>query len=299
MSSYKLETAINGFLGYLRSVKRLSNRTIKAYQYDLTSFLGYFRDNNVLDIEDISKEHINQYLSCITLSKTGSTANYNRKLSCIRSFYNYLGQKGFNKAFIEEYRPVKNHSRQISYLTEVEKKKFIDTVKYHSTPFYKIRDLSIISLFLNTGIRVSELVNLRIDDIDFRKEGFSYIRITRKGGSEETLPLSNEVAKRIQKYLKKRPQIKERRVFIGRKGTNLQANSIYYLVKKYLRKADINKKKMGPHMLRHTVGVSLLKKGVDLFTIQKILGHKRLDTTSVYLHVEPEDIERAINLITI
>ena len=70
MSSYKLETAINGFLGYLRSVKRLSNRTIKAYQYDLTSFLGYFRDNNVLDIEDISKEHINQYLSCITLSKT-------------------------------------------------------------------------------------------------------------------------------------------------------------------------------------------------------------------------------------
>jgi site-specific recombinase XerD len=76
-------------------------------------------------------------------------------------------------------------------------------------------------------------------------------------------------------------------------------NSIYYLVRGYLTKAGIRKKKMGPHVLRHTVGVSLLKNGVDLVTIQKILGHKRLDTTSIYLHVEPEDIERAVKLISL
>jgi len=295
MNKYNPENALQDFLTYLIGVKRHSSRTVKAYEYDLRVFITGVR---VLGINDITREHIESYLSSIPSSDKGSTANYNRKLSALHSFFQYLEDRGFNNP-TKDFKPAKNHKRQISYLTEEERSELLKTVGNKATPFYKKRDLAIFSIFLNVGIRVSELVNLELKDIELRNDGCSYIRVIRKGGSEDKLPISESVASRLSAYLGKRPNIKSNKVFLSKNQKPLSPNSVYYLVKKYLKKSGIRKEKMGPHILRHTVGVSLLKKGVDLVTIQKILGHKRLDTTSIYLHIESEDIAQAINLISI
>ena len=293
-----LEVAKKEYLNFSAGISRFSDRTINAYDFDLSDFISYMYSKEKINTSDLERGDIEALLANIHHSVSGSTANYNRKLSSLRSFFKFLVKHGLNNNPVEDFKPTKNHTRQISYLTEIERERLIETIKNKATPFYRNRDLAIISLFLTVGIRVSELTNLKVSDIDFSDKETNYIRVLRKGGSEDRLPISELVAGRIKSYLKKRKE-NSNEVFLSKRSRPLKSNSVYYLVKEYLKKAGIQKTKMGPHILRHTTAVSLLKKGVDLMTISKILGHKRLDTTSVYLHVEPEDIERAINLISI
>lgn len=284
------------FINYMYGIVRLSEKTVKAYKFDLKYFVEFMLKNGKANVFEIQKEDIEAFLATIPHSKSGSMANYNRKVFSLRSFFKFLERRGLKDNPTNEFKPTKDHIRQISYLSEVERQELIEAVQRTATRFYKLRDLAIISLFLNVGIRVSELTGLEIKDIDLRDEGVSYIKVNRKGGSQDRLPISQQVAVRIKAYLAKRGSSSESSLFLGRRGTVIRSNTVYHLVRMYLRRAGIKKEKMGPHILRHTVGVSLLRKGVDLVTIQRILGHKKLDTTSIYLHIEPEDIERAVEL---
>jgi len=293
-----LDEAKIHYLDFSSGISRYSERTVRAYDFDLSDFVKYMNSRKIFKISDLDKSEIEIFLASIPRPESGSTANYNRKLSSLRSFFKYLVRHGLKDNPVEDFKPTKNHIRQISYLSEDERKKLIYVVENETTPFYRNRDLAIISLFLTLGIRVSELTNLKVSDIEFSHEGLSYIRVRRKGGNEDRLPISELVAERIKNYLHKRKNFSDN-VFMSKKGSPLRPNSVYYLVKEYLNKAGIHKKKMGPHILRHTVGVSLLRRGIDLMTISRILGHKHLDTTSVYLHIEPQDMEKAINLISI
>lgn len=294
----ELEEMVKQFLNYLNGVARFSDRTVLAYRYDLSSLVRFMKNTGIKDVAEIQRSDIEAFLAHIPHSDTGSVANYNRRLSSLRSFFKFLIRHGLENNPTEEFLPTKNHVRQISYLNENERVNLMDTIKNQATPFYRNRDLAIISLFLTTGMRVSELTNLKINDIDFKNERDSYLVVRRKGGSEDRLPIPELVANRIKKYLQKR-KVNSEEVFLSKRGESLKPNSVYYMVRKYLRKAGIQKKKMGPHILRHTVAVSLLKRKVDLMTISRLLGHRRLDTTAVYLHIEPQDIENAVNLISI
>lgn len=288
---------INEFLKYKTNVENLASRSYKAYEHDLQeSFLPFLITHNRRVVSEITSLDIEEYLTHIKQrSKTGSVANRNRKLASIKSFFKYLQIKGIAQNIIGDIKPIKNRTKIISYLTETEKEQLLNTVERVATPFYKARDIAILKLFLNTGVRVSELINLQMQDIEFHSKGISYIRIKRKGGNEAQLPINYKTMYAIRAYLAKRKDIETSiYVFLSKNNKQLETNSVYHLVKHYLHKAGIEKRKWGPHILRHTVGVSLRRRGIDIATIQLLLGHKKLETTAIYLNVESQDLVKAV-----
>lgn len=293
-----LTDSIKQYINYLVGIRRLEPRTVSAYSYDLTRFNLFMIEKGKKYTADIEESDIEAFLANISQSKIGSTANYNRKVSSLQNFYRFLIGHGFGKNPLRNIKPSKNHTHQISYLNEEERLKLLITIDEKATAFYRSRDLAIISIFLATGIRVSELANLKLSDFEFKGGGISYLSIKRKGGGEARLPVPEPTAKRIIEYLEKR-KINSENMFLSKRGESLRQNSIYYLVRRYLMMAGIKKKKWGPHVLRHTTAVALLKQKVDLMSISVLLGHKSLNTTAIYLHVEPKNLEDAVNSISI
>ncbi len=291
---------IKEFLHYKANVENLAVKSFDAYEHDLlNSFLPFLNSKKILDITKVTQLDIEEYLTQVKISsKTGSVANRNRKLASIQSLYVFLHKRAITQNVVMDIKPLKTHAKIISYLTEDEKQHLIQTVENLATPFYKTRDIAIFKLFLCTGIRVSELTNLKIPDLELHSKGISYIHVRRKGGNEVQLPINNKTAYAIRIYLSKQKRTNlTAPVFVSKNNNPLEANSVYHLVKHYLKKAGITKKKWGPHILRHTVGVSLRRQGVDIATIQNLLGHKKLETTAIYLNVEPQDLERAVQLL--
>lgn len=291
---------IGDFLHYKANVENLAARSYEAYEHDLlNSFLPFLSSKEVTDVTQITQLDIENYLTQVKISsKTGSVANRNRKLASIQSFFVFLQKRGITQNIVMDIKPLKTHAKIISYLTESEKELLEQTIENVATPFYKARDIAIFKLFLCTGIRVSELTNLKIQDLELHSKGISYIHIRRKGGHEVQLPINNKAGYAMKMYLAKRRDVKVTApVFVSKNNNPLEPNSVYHLVKHYLREAGITKKKWGPHILRHTVGVSLRRRGVDIATIQNLLGHKKLETTAIYLNVEPQDLEKAVQLL--
>lgn len=222
----------------------------------------------------------------------------NRKLATIKSFFVFLHQKGIQYNPVSDIKAPKNHAKTISYLTDEERERLLVSIATTATPYYRVRDLTIIKLFLGTGIRVSELINLKIQDLELRTKEKSYIHIKRKGGNEMRIPINPKLVYAIKNYITSRTDTSSTsHLFLSRNNKKIEANSIYYLVKHYLKEAGIEKKKWGPHILRHTVGVSLRRQGIDIATIQHLLGHKKLETTAIYLNVESQDLEKAVQLL--
>lgn len=301
MTNTVLHNQIIEFLSYKSDLENASSKTKLAYLHDLMSkFLPFLEKRHILDAASVSQKEIEDFLLEVKNgSKNGSTSNMNRKLACIKSFFGFLQKRNRVKNNpAADIKSPKNHTTAISYLSEDEQIKLITAVKETATPYYRSRDLAILKLFLGTGIRVSELVNLKIKDIEFRTKGTGYIRIKRKGGDENLIPVNLKVLFAIKTYLDKRDNLKpEEFVFLSKNNQQMRQNTIYHLVKHYLQSAGIEKRKWGPHILRHTVGVTLRRKGVDIATIQHLLGHKKLETTSIYLNVESQDLEKAVQLL--
>lgn len=296
-----LHNQIVEFLSYKYDLENASSKTKLAYLHDLLSkFLPFLEQRHIFHASAVTQKDIEDFLLKVKNgSKNGSASNMNRKLASIKSFFGYLQKR--NKVKINpaaEIKSPKNHTTAISYLSEEEQVKLITSVKETATPFYRDRDLAILKLFLGTGIRSSELSNLRVKDIEFRTKGVGYCRIKRKGGDENLVPVNLKVLFAIRTYLGKRQELKpEQYVFLSKNNQQMRQNTIYYLVKHYLHAAGIEKKKWGPHILRHTVGVTLRRRGIDLAVIQHLLGHKKLETTAIYLNVESQDLEKAVQLL--
>ena len=183
-------------------------------------------------------------------------------------------------------------TKEPSYLNEQEYKKLIDTIEKNASPFFKLRDLAIISLFVGTGIRVSELVGLHINDVDLLNKE---IKVKRKRNKEQTIPFSENVKDRLSEYLKTRPKTQEPYLFVSKIRRGLKQNSVYSIVKKYLLKAGIEKSKQGPHVLRHTCFTLLLRKDVHPVVIQHLAGHSSFDTTRRYLHLNNKQVRDAVD----
>lgn len=291
----ELDQQLNLYLSYLENIKFSSTKTVSAYGHDLSKFVVFLESEHIYKVGNVRESHIEEFLAGIASGV--SSANFSRKLYAIKGFLAYLERNGLSTVKITIKAP-KNHQRNISYLTEEEAIRLLEAVKNSHLPYFAPRDTAIVSLLLNTGIRVSELTNLKVGDFDYIPGFSSYIKIKRKGGDESRLPVSSKIAENIKKYLSKRKANPEEPLFLSRKGSQIRQNTVYCLVRGYLENAGIKKQKMGPHVLRHTVGTMLRAKGVDLVVIQKLLGHKKLETTSIYMHVEQKDLENAVAALT-
>ena len=286
----KWDVAINDFKNYLKIERNLSLNTIESYLFDVKKLIIYLKINKInkepLKLEsEIIKEFIYH------ISKEIKPQTQARIISGLRRFYDYLILEE-----LIEINPMKNietpkigvHLPTTLTLKEIDK--MISNIKLTSKT--GIRNVAIIELLYSCGLRVSELVNLKISDLFFKE---SLIKVTGKGNKERFVPISKLSQKYINNYLneiRQNHKIKknfEDTLFLNERGTNLSRNMIFIIVNKLKKQSNINKK-IGPHTLRHSFATHLIENGADLITIQKIMGHESITTTERYLHVNKKHL---------
>ena len=292
-----MEKPVGVFILFLKNEKNYSNNTVISYKNDLIQLLNYLKDNKILkanNIQCINRNIMRKYI--VYLKKNNySVRSISRKISTIRSFFNFLSREGMIKTnpTINLITPkIDKKLPYFLYLQEI--KKFIESTPRHT--LLGIRDRAILELLYGTGIRVGELVNLNIHDIDMYEKT---IRIFGKGSKERILPLGNPSIEAVQKYLTSRNLFRKNisinkndlnALLLNRFGGRLSARSIRRIIIKYMKIAGLNKK-ISPHVLRHSFATHLLGGGADLRSVQELLGHESLSTTQIYTHITKERLK--------
>ncbi|MGC8768749.1 site-specific tyrosine recombinase/integron integrase [Calditerrivibrio sp.] len=281
--------AVDSFGNFLKIEKNASDHTIRSYMNDLVELINFINDESI-DIKDIDFFVLRGYITTL-YDRNLSKSSIERKISTIKSFFKFLTQKGY----LEE-----SHARMLKF-PKKEKKLFkvfnIDDLftllelPDKNTP-QGIRDALLMELMYGTGVRVSELVGIKIDDIDF--QGLR-LRVRGKGKKERMIPLAEFHIDFIKQYLATRDDIpkshiiKTDKLFINKSGTALSDRSVRRIVEKYLKMAGLPLD-FSPHSFRHSFATHMLESGADLRTIQSLLGHSSLSTTQKYTHLNLSDI---------
>lgn len=296
-----IQVAIHQFKDYLIIERAYSQQTITAYSNDLqgfTEFLAKTRD--VSHISQVKQADIVAFLAYLASSdgdkKPNIATTRARKLASIRSFFTFLRKRkeiATNPADDIDIPTIP--TKEPDFLSEREYKQLLETIQKTASPFFKLRDLLIVSLFLSSGLRVSELVGLQLSDVDLDNET---IKVHRKRNKHQTLPLNASVVELFRQYLAIRPRSDTEHVFVSKKHTGLRANSVFCMVRKYLKQAGVNKSR-SCHLLRHTCFTSLLAKGVNLVIIQTLANHSNINTTKRYLHINDVQIREAVQTINL
>lgn len=289
---------LKNFLTQKLTIEGKSERTVQEYYYDLKNFFNYIKEQKKykgkidLDfIKSITLNDIYDYLMYIGNVRKNSARTRARRVSSIKSFYKYLFLKAklidFNPA--QELDPPKIVKSLPRYLELDESKSLLNAVKGKN----KERDFCILILFLNCGLRLSELVGINLTDI----KGDT-LRVLGKGNKERTVYLNDACLSAIEEYLKVRPidGLKDKNaLFISSQKNRIYFKTVQYLVKKYLKSAGLDTTKYSTHKLRHTAATLMYKYGnVDVKALQEILGHEQLNTTQIYTHVGNEQLRDAV-----
>jgi len=286
----KWNVAINDFKNYLKIERNLSLNTIESYLFDVKKLIVYLKKNKInKEPLTLQSDQIKEFIYHI--SKEIKPQTQARIISGLRRFYDYLILEE-----LIEISPMKNietpkigvHLPTTLTLKEIDK--MISNIKLTSKT--GIRNVAIIELLYSCGLRVSELVNLKVSDLFFKE---SLIKVTGKGNKERFVPISVLSQEYIINYLneiRKHHKIKknfEDTLFLNERGTNLSRNMIFIIINKLKKQSNINKK-IGPHTLRHSFATHLIENGADLITIQKMMGHESITTTERYLHVNKKHL---------
>ena len=309
---------LNSFLDYTVTILNKSPNTIKEYNYDLATFLKFLKVHfKMTDEEDFSKitikdiplstikqiklDDIHAFLSYLTNTYHSKAATRARKASSIRVFFNYLSQK----ANLIEFNPAQNletpklDKRLPKYLSLEDSKRLLNVAGSDDNRNNK-RDYAIITLFLNCGMRLSELVGINIKDINFSE---CQMTVIGKGNKERTIYLNKACMTAINNYLAVRPVegIKTDKVnsknalFLSERKERISRRTVQYIVDKELRAAGLDTSKYSVHKLRHTAATLMYQYGnVDIRALQEVLGHESISTTEIYTHVANVQARSAI-----
>ena len=295
--------AVDKFKKYLTVERGYSELTIKEYESDLMLFYKYLREDlnrkEQFSPNDISKYEVSEFLSDLVINYDDSPVTRNRKLYSLRSFYKYLLKYEYvdsDPTQTIEASKTKIRAEPI-YLKLDESKQYIKTINNHDS-INKKRNLAIVKIFLYAGLRISELINLNYNDVNFEDKS---IKFYGKGNKERYVPLHRDVIKAIKHYIPERDEIEpktkdaEKALFLSRHGKRISARSIQIFVKKYAKLSGIkNASKITPHKLRHTFASILYQKTKDLRVVQDLLGHADISTTQIYTHTDTEQKKEAI-----
>ena len=284
---------IQNYLDYLSLEKRYSHHTIKAYNTDLTIFALFLKDVYNTKIHKASHKMIRSWL-VEELNKGNSATTINRKITSLKSFYKHL-----LKLKKVDSNPT---LKIISSKTSKKLPQFIGVEDMHlllnklelKDDFSGLRDKLIIEIFYSTGIRLSELINIKIVDVDVKK---SQIKVLGKRNKERIIPLTFELRKSLEKYfvLRMKQNVIDRSFFlITDSGKKLNPSMVYRKVNNLLNGVTTLSQK-SPHILRHTFATHMLNNGADLNTIKELLGHTSLSATEVYTHNTVDKLKKIFN----
>ena len=276
---------------FLSSLERQdkSSATLKSYRSDLTDFINWFQDTNGEPfnpnrVTPIDLREFKQHL----LTKGAKASTINRKLSCLKSFFKWAQREGLVEMMPSFPQPVRTQPLTPRWLDKVQQNALLRAVRKEG----KLRDIAIITMLLHTGLRVSELCQLRWEDIVLSdRKGYLIVR-AGKGGKQRQVPLNREVRQVLRAYREKVGEPKEGFVFLGRDGEPLGARGVEVIVQKFARKAGLEG--VTPHTLRHTFCHNLLRAGVDLVTVAALAGHESLTTTARYTQPSEREKEEAV-----
>ena len=289
-----MKNSLDRFLHYLHFENGFSPGTIKAYQLDIErGLIPFLHQRGKFEVGEVTRDDIRAHLDYLATVKENSNATRARKLAAVKSFFNYLVEnEGLEANPAASIRSPKIPQKEPVYLTDEESIRLLQTIAHKARRQVRERDVAMVVLFMHAGLRVSELVNLKLAHVDLKAQ---LIKITRKGNKEQYLHLNGETVKALRSYLANRPPARNGNFFVTNKGDCLERAYIYELVRKYLKLAGINKEKRGPHILRHTFCTRLHQKGVGPFTIKDLAGHKSLNTTMRYIRIENKEEAEAID----
>lgn len=286
-----MKRLIDEFIDYLSVERGLAKNTLYAYKDDLQKYISYLESKKISSIEQTKKEDIINFI--LKLKDRGlSTNTVSRKLAAIKNFYRFLVLERYLESDITSVLDAPKLWKklpEVLSLDEVEKLLKCPNLKN----WLGIRDRAALELMYATGMRVSEVTNLSLDDLNFE---IGFIRCKGKGQKERIVPLGKEAKKAILRYLKDvRPNLsKEGKpnnyLFLTRLGMKVSRQTFWKMVKKYLKQAKI-KKDTSPHTLRHSFATHLLERGADLRIIQEMLGHADISTTQIYTHINKERLK--------
>ena len=299
---------LNSFLDYLDAVKNKSSNTIKEYNYDLVNFFRYLRyesysDDNIVinditldDLKKITLDDLYQYLAYLKNEKHDRSTTRARKASAIKVFFKYMTVN----ANLLDVNPAQNLERPKidkvlpKYLNLDESRELLKVAKEDDTKF-KERNFAIITLFLNCGMRLSELVGINLNNIDLKNKKLT---VFGKGSKERVIYLNKACMDAIESYLKIRPNdgIKyndKNALFISEKKERISQRMVQVIVKSYLTKVGLDK--YSTHKLRHTAATLMYQYGnVDIRALQELLGHESISTTEIYTHVDNKQVRAAV-----
>lgn len=303
---------IDDFLDYMKATKGASENTVKEYYYDLRMFVRFIKrrkglvdssidfddipieDINAEILESVTKQDIYAYNAFLERERKISNKSKFRKISSIRSFYNYLHSKidiikvnpviDIDMPKVEKTLPV--------YLSLEQSLKLLKTIENSKLKaVYKKRDYAIVTLFLNCGMRLSELAGINISHV----QEDNTLKVIGKGNKERVIYLNQACIYAINEYLKVRPQIEDDAMFLSMRQQRMSNRSIQHMIEKHMKNSGLDTNKYSVHKLRHTAATLLYEYGnADIRSLQEILGHESVNTTEIYTHVNKKALKKMV-----
>ena len=287
-----MEIFLKEYLTTLKLERNLSGNTVSSYKNDISSLFSFLETLNITDPSQVNKKELNSFFS--SLSKTGLSSNSAaRYYSSIKGFFRYL----FIQNYIKENPMEKVSSPKLKKgLPLVLSVTEVDSIlsRPDTAIVLGLRDKALLELLYACGVRVSELLGLKVSDLFFNEE---MIRVFGKGSKERLVPVGRSAVKWVKEYLiKSRPMLEKKHksenfLFLNKRGTKLSRMGIWKIVDKYVKDAGI-KKEVHPHTFRHSFATHLLEGGADLRAVQEMLGHADISTTQIYTHIDREYIKQ-------
>ena len=294
-----MDQILQDFLVYLREEYRYSDNTVAAYRNDLTQFYEFLNDNNpeIQSWMDVTPQTIDDYVDDLKhRDKPYASSSIARKVAAVKSFFNYLHARGFissnptsniDSPKVKKRLPKTLASREIDNLLLEPQK--------GSTPKH-FRDTALLNMLYATGMRVSEVVNLELNDL-FDQGGLIAVAVMENGERQRDIILDDDMRLILDRYLEEgRPYLvkdpDEQALFLNHRGHKLTRQGLWLIIKAYAREANLESE-VTPHTLRHSFAAHKLDSGSDLEEVQKLLGHANISTTQIYTQLDEEEVERA------
>jgi integrase/recombinase XerC len=280
---------IQNFLDYLQLEKRYSIHTLKAYNTDLNLLSNYLQSTYQTEITDVNHNMIRSWL-VEELKKGNSPRTVNRKITTLKSFFKYLIKENIIQTDPTLRISSTKTSKKIpSFVSQEEMQKLLDHHSYEEG-YLGIRDKLMVELFYSTGIRLSELIHLRLKDVDFSNE---QLKVLGKRNKERIIPITKELIKSLNQFLEEREKLSSivhRFLLLTEKGKKLNPSLVYKRINTLISSVT-SLEKRSPHILRHTFATHMLNNGADLRSVQLLLGHTDLSTTQIYTHVAQSEMK--------
>lgn len=276
-----MQRYIEKFIRYLEIEKNYSAHTVLNYRLDLDDFSRFLGEGNIESVDYLT---LRKYLAVLK-EKNLKSRSVARKLSTLRSFFRFLTREGFlkvNPILVVSSPKTEKHLPQ--FLTEDETSRLMESASRDDER--SLRDRAVLETFYSTGIRISELVGLNNEDIDFIS---GIVKVRGKGKKERIVPIGEHAIRAIREYLDKRKK-QSQAIFLNKSGKRITDRGVRDIIEKYIKLASL-RQGISPHTLRHSFATHLLNRGADLRSVQELLGHANLSTTQIYTHLTTERLK--------